>query len=409
MIERATEDISVPSGAQESATLPLSGVTPVRGVGRSEEERPGAWRPLLDALPTALVLLNSDLRVEFVNAAFQRRIGTLDEGEDVARFFSRRELEAACERLHRGGSVRLSGQATTRSGARDVALDLTLVRLEREEYVCVTCQLEERSDPGLSLERLDAAQVPAARLNAVQRQAVTTNLAAAVAHEVNNMLSVIMASAELATRSLDRAQDPKDDLERVGEASERAAEVLGDLLRFLAKRGEQAEDLEPEQALLELSRLVESGVRRGIQLRLRLEATPPVRVVRSHFEASVLSLIDNAREALGGTGTISLVTEQRELSAEEAAALDLDPGKYASIRIADSGPGMCSEVLKCASEPFFTTKVKVASAGLGLTAVRAFARASHGGLALTSAPGQGTTAELLLPLSATSSARNEPS
>ena len=424
VIERATEEVPASSGVQESGPLSLTSVSGVRGAlgaqaeadGRPradgaelEAERLGAWRGLVDSLPVALLLLDSSFRVEFANSAFVRSFAELEAGDDVDRFFPRAELEAARARLHAGGAAHVLGRAMTRKGPLLVGLDLTIVRSSAKEYVCIACQAGVLSDGGRRPSPIAVEDLPPSRLSAVQRQAVTTNLAAAVAHEVNNMLSVIMASAELASRGLDRAQDPKDDLERVGEASERAAEVLGDLLRFLGKRGEQVEEIEPGKVLHDLSRLVESGVRRGIQLRLRLEATPPVRVVRSHFEASVLGLIDNAREALGGSGSISLVTEQRQVSEDEARALDLPTGRYASIRVSDSGPGMCSEVLARASDPYFTTKAKIAGAGLGLTAVRAFARASDGGFLLTSAPGRGTTAELLLPLAATSPGRNQPS
>lgn len=414
LIERATEEVPASSGVQETGPLPLSPVLTVLDAGGAAgesraAERLDAWSSLLDSLPVAFLLLDSELRVEFANTAFVQRMAQLEVGDDIDRFFPRSELEAARSRLQAVGTAHVLGRATTRNGPLQVGLDLTMVRRGSQESLCVACQPGVLSEVGRRSLPDDAAVLSSSRLSAVQRQAVTTNLAAAVAHEVNNMLSVIMASAELASRGLGRAQDPKDDLERVGEASERAAEVLSDLLRFLGKRGEQAEELEPAKILLELSRLVESGVRRGIQLRLRLEATSPVRVVRPHFEASVLGLIDNAREALGGTGSISLMSEQRQVLDDEARALELSPGRYASIRVSDTGPGMCSEVLARASDPYFSTKTKLAGAGLGLTAVRAFARASGGGLLLTSAPGRGTTAELLLPLAATLPGRHEPS
>lgn len=255
-----------------------------------------------------------------------------------------------------------------------------------------------RSHLDLERQREQVPQPPLAHLSAIQRQAVTTNLAAAVAHEVNNMLSVIMASAELAGRGMERTQDAADDLERVREASERAAEVLGDLLRFSGVSADVLEVLEPSTVVAEMSRLIKSAVRRGIQVGLELETTGPVQVAREQLEATLLCLIDNAREALAGSGRITIVSQPREIGAHEAEALGIAVGTYASIRVKDTGPGMSLDVLRHASEPYFTTKPTTAAAGLGLTAARAFSRAAGGGLLLTSAPGRGTTAELLLPL-----------
>lgn len=240
--------------------------------------------------------------------------------------------------------------------------------------------------------------IPLPQLLVLQRQGASRNLAVVIAHELNNMLSVIMASAELAGRAVERAEDPSRDLGRVGEAAERAAELLGDFLRFTGQRAADEEDLEPSEVIASMSRLLDRSARRGIRLGLHLEPTGHVRILRAALEASVLGLVDNAREALSGSGEISIVSEPRHLDGAAAVALGLPPGSYASVRVKDSGPGLSGELLRRAWEPYFTTKSVGESAGLGLTAVRAFARAAGGTVVLTALPQGGTTAELLLPL-----------
>jgi signal transduction histidine kinase len=257
--------------------------------------------------------------------------------------------------------------------------------------------------PQLQQRELDQSEFgrdlpPQAQLAVLQKQEVSSNLSLSVAHEINNMLSVIMASAELAGRVVERGQNPTVDLERVEEASQRAAQVLGDFLRFVGQSATVAEEVEPSEVIRGLSRLLDRSVRRGIALRMELEPTGPVRVVRATLEGSVLGLVDNAREALACTGEIVLVCRERAITAQEAEHMGVAQGRFASIRVTDSGPGMSPELLRQALEPYFTTKGRGTSTGLGLTAAKAFCDASGGDLLLSSEPGRGTTAEILLPL-----------
>lgn len=239
---------------------------------------------------------------------------------------------------------------------------------------------------------------PSPQLAALHRQAVSSNLALSVAHDVNNMLSVIMASVELAGRAVADIEDPAADLARVEEAAQRAAQVLGDFLRFAGQRVTGEEDLEPSQVIRDLSGLLERSARRGIALRLLLEPTGTVRVARAWLEATLLGLVDNARDAVSGNGDVSLVCRQRAVAPPEAQSFGLEPGSFASILVTDSGPGMSSDVLRRATEPYFTTRARGAAGGLGLAAAQAFSRRAGGCLLLSSELGQGTTAELLLPL-----------
>jgi signal transduction histidine kinase len=378
----------------EAGPMGTSGV-----VARDPTRAPEGGRELLDALPASLLLLDETLHVALANRSFRDELAELDLGCDVGRFFPRLEVEAAVRQLRSGASrLRINGTGMTRRGPLSVALDLSLLSSEGREYLCVACQPSTEIDPSIARAEPGQAVPPALQLAVVQRQEVSANLALSVAHEINNMLSVIMASAELAGRVVERAQDPLRDLERVEEASQRAARVLGDFLYFLGQSPTAEEDLEPAEVIRDMSRLLDRSVRRGITLRLLLEPTRPVRVVRATLEASVLSLVDNARDALGGQGDVALVCQERPLTREEAQLLGVVEGPFVSIGVTDNGPGMSHDLVRDAQLPYFTTKGLGASTGLGLTAVSAFARAAGGCLLLSSEPGQGTTAEILLPL-----------
>src|SRR5690606_21442852 len=112
----------------------------------------------------------------------------------------------------------------------------------------------------------------------------------------------------------------------------------------------------------------------------------------NQLESVVLNLVINARDALRGSGRITM-------SAQPATAVpaDLPPGSYVSVRVSDDGPGIPADIGDKVFEPFFTTKPIGEGTGLGLSMTYGFARQSGGTARVHSVPGQGTTIELLLP------------
>ena len=118
----------------------------------------------------------------------------------------------------------------------------------------------------------------------------------------------------------------------------------------------------------------------------------------NQLEASILNLVINARDAMDQTGMVTITVEN--VTAPLASGdlrLDLPAGEYVAIRVADNGAGMSEEVRRRAFEPFFTTKGVGQGTGLGLSQVYGFSRQSGGRVAITSAPGAGTTVHLFLP------------
>ena len=122
----------------------------------------------------------------------------------------------------------------------------------------------------------------------------------------------------------------------------------------------------------------------------------------SELESAVLNLSINARDAMPRGGHLTIGTDDLVLSAADIIAQEgIAPGPFVSIRIEDTGTGMTPELLEHVLEPFFTTKPLGEGTGLGLSRVHGFVRRSGGTLRIASAPGQGTTIQLLLPRSAT--------
>jgi len=222
-------------------------------------------------------------------------------------------------------------------------------------------------------------------------------LAGGVAHNFNNQLSGIRGHAELL---LLRTVDPE--LRRLAEtikdATQRAAQLTGQLLAFARKGNLEQLPLDINRITRETADLLRQTVDRRIEIKLELL---PVAVMGlgdpSQLHNALLNLGLNARDAMPQGGTLRFSTGFVELDEDEARVHSIEPGSYVRLVVSDTGIGMTPEVRKRAFEPFFTTKPVGQGTGLGLASVHGTVVALGGAIKLSSEFGQGTTIELLLP------------
>lgn len=265
------------------------------------------------------------------------------------------------------------------------------VKARRIEELMARTRAEADRAVADSLRRLEQAQ----QMEAVGR------LTAGVAHDFNNVLSVIRGNAEL-----QQEQTMKDEMllaEIVG-AADRGAEVVRKLLAFSRMQALRPETLD----LADLLRAVETRLRalvgHGVAVRVAApEGLPRVRVDRGQLTAALDALASNARQAMPDGGTLTISLREQLVAPSEAASLadrsgqEAAPGRYVALAVADDGCGMAPEVRARAFEPFFTTRGGATGGGLGLSMVLGFVRQSGGFVVLDSAPGEGATVTLCLP------------
>ncbi len=242
-------------------------------------------------------------------------------------------------------------------------------------------------------ERIEQQQ----RLERSQRLSALGELTGGIAHDVNNLLSVIGLNLELIREQLGEG-DGQELASAALAAVDQGAKLTRGLLAFA-----QRQPLRPTAVPLGplfggLETLLRRALGGRIELKIELDpATPLVLADAAQLESALVNLVLNARDAMpdGGTVTLSATfAPDREL-----ATLNLT-GPAVKITVADKGVGMTAEVLARAFEPFFTTKGSGKGTGLGLAMVYGFARQSGGEVRIDSAPGQGTTVTLWLPAAA---------
>src|SRR5215204_2095405 len=272
--------------------------------------------------------------------------------------------------------------------AHQVDVHQKLAIREREQRLALERSERERVREREQREHAQHALEQSRRIEALAR------MAGGVAHDFDNALTVIVGGAEMAKLRRDFPEQVEECLDEVL----RAASGAADLSRRLLMLGRQHIAKPTPTAIASLVDRLQTPMRRILAEDIHLAVNPPAEdatamVDDTQLEHALLNLVINAGDAMprGGTVTISWRVE------DVASAPNVADGRYVSIGISDTGPGMDHETLDRIFDPFFTTKLDKGGTGLGLATVYAFAKESHGGIDATSAPGTGTTITIWLP------------
>jgi CheY-like chemotaxis protein len=222
-------------------------------------------------------------------------------------------------------------------------------------------------------------------------------LTGGVAHDFNNLLTIIVNNLDLLTRNARDARDLRL-IESAQRAAERGAKLTQQLLAFSRRQPLQPALYDPNTLIEGFEAILRRAC--GELVKLRLSLSPRVRSISvdgPQFEAALLNLIVNARDAMPEGGAVKITTANVILGEKDPASSDLEPGRYVSIVVEDTGSGMPPEILDRVFEPFFTTKEVGKGTGLGLSQVYGFVNQSGGHIRVDSSLGQGTKITMLLP------------
>ena len=255
-------------------------------------------------------------------------------------------------------------------------------------------------------ERTAAHDETVAQLHEVQKLETLGQLTGGVAHDFNNLLTPITGVLDLLQRK-SGGVDPRSDrlIANALQAADRAKTLVQRLLGFARRQALEKRAVDAGLLLDGMRDLIASSVGPTIELQIRHEAgLPPALADPNQLELAVLNLCVNARDAMLEGGALTIVAEQVALGPQSNPKLT--PGLYVRIAVIDSGEGMSAETLARAVEPFYSTKETGRGTGLGLSMVHGLAGQLGGGFGLTSVIGQGTRADLYLPVADEQAPRN---
>ncbi len=237
------------------------------------------------------------------------------------------------------------------------------------------------------------------QFRAAQRMESIGSLAGGVAHDFNNMLSVILSYTAFAVDELREGDPLRDDLLEVLKAGERAAALTRQLLAFSRKQVLQPEWLDLNLIVTEVEKMLRRIVGEDIDLVMVLAADlGVVRADPGQIEQVIMNLVVNSRDAMPAGGKLTIETQNVVLDEEYAGRnLGVAPGPHIRLSVTDTGGGMDEQTRARIFEPFFTTKEKGKGTGLGLSTVYGIVQQSGGNIAVSSVRGHGTTFTVNLP------------
>jgi signal transduction histidine kinase/ActR/RegA family two-component response regulator len=245
------------------------------------------------------------------------------------------------------------------------------------------------------LERTEALRKQSEALRDAQRLEAIGRLAGGVAHDFNNLLTIILANvSELADTEL--TSRTRAALREMREAGTKGADLVRQLLAFSRRQRVVPETVNLNSTLDGMDRLLSRLLGERLVLKLSLQPSPMfVHMDPTQLEQVIINLITNARDAMNGSGTVTVETETVVLNTGKSG---LPPGTYACFGVLDTGVGMDSETQRHIFEPFYTTKELGKGTGLGLSTAYGIVEQSGGHIEVTSQPGEGSAFRVYLPL-----------
>ena len=379
------------------------------------------FRGVMEAAPDAMVCVDVEGRIELVNAQTERTFGygrdeLVGQRVEVLVPDQVRGLHPA----HRIGYVadprpRPMGTGMQLSGRRrdgtTFPAEVSLAPLHTDEgllVIAVVRDVTERLDFLAERERL-RTQTERDRLerqlHQSQRLESLGQLAGGVAHDFNNLLGVISNYVDFVddevARQLPggRGQAIRDDIEQVRQAAGRAAGLTHQLLAFARQEVIKPQALNLNAVVESVEQLLIRTLGEHIELITDLAVDlSPVLADSGQVEQVLVNLAVNARDAMPGGGKLTIQTSNAEIDGTMGDRAELPPGRYAALKVIDTGAGMPKEVLDRVFEPFFTTKPKGQGTGLGLATVYGIIKQAGGRLRIYSEPGMGTVLTVLLPV-----------
>ncbi|MDB6026598.1 MAG: Blue-light-activated protein [Verrucomicrobiales bacterium] len=239
------------------------------------------------------------------------------------------------------------------------------------------------------------------QLRQSQKMESVGQLAAGVAHDFNNFLTLIRGYAGLMSMNEELADDEKEALQEISAAAERAANLTRQLLTFSRKQVMQPQELELNETVSDVAKMLHRILGEDIALHFNYAPNlPPIHADAGMMEQVLLNLAVNARDAMPRGGTLNISTEVSRINEVHVRKnSEARVGTFVCLRVSDGGTGIPKEVLPRIFEPFFTTKDVGKGTGLGLATVYGIVKQHQGWIEVLSGVGQGTTFRLFFPTS----------
>ena len=358
------------------------------------------FRSLIENVSDFIVVLEADGTVRYASPSFEREIGKNVVGQNImtlATDESRAEVENLLAAVQAKSS---GGEATSAPCEAEFRIQQQGGGVRTLEASATNLLLH----PAVNGIVLNARDVTERRkleeqLIRAQRMEAIGTLSGGVAHDFNNILTVILGHTEVLLQALKSSPAERAHLKSIDEASRRASALTRQLLAFSRKQVLQPRIFNLNTLIVDLDKMLRRMISEDIELETITD--PHLGAARAdpgQMEQVVMNLVLNARDAIRGGGRITIETANVTLD-DDYVREHAGPrtGPHVMLAVSDTGEGIGADILPHIFEPFFTTKEVGKGTGLGLSTVYGIVRQSGGNVFVYSQPGRGTTFKVYLP------------
>ncbi|MBF0231330.1 MAG: hybrid sensor histidine kinase/response regulator, partial [Desulfamplus sp.] len=248
-------------------------------------------------------------------------------------------------------------------------------------------------------ERTAAQEKLQAQFNQSQKMESIGRLAGGVAHDLNNMLGVIIGHTELAMDIIDHSNAVYEDLEEIYKAAQRSANLTRQLLAFARKQIVSPQVIDLNRIVKDMLKMLERIIGEDIELRWQPQNDLwTIKIDPSQIDQILANLCVNARDAIKNVGTLTIKTENIFVDQTFCSNhTESFSGEYVLLSVTDNGSGMDKKLIENIFEPFFTTKEVGKGTGLGLSTIYGIVKQNNGMIDVESTLGEGSTFKIYLP------------
>jgi PAS domain S-box-containing protein len=357
---------------------------------------------VIEATPDAIFVKDLDGRYILINEAAARFLGKSPAeivGKNDLELYpsdtAQRFIEEDRAVLASGAARAFEGVARGETGTQAYLVTKGVYRDRNGQILGVFGISHDVTELRSAREELDQAREALFRS---QKLEAVGQLTGGVAHDFNNILAIILGNVELLKLTLPRDPHVIQVIDTMTRATLHGRDLTSQLLAFSRRRLLNPRAVDMGGLVSDTVRLLGRTLGVTIQISTDTGTDAVVAMVDpAAFEAAVLNVALNARDAMPNGGILSIRMTRVDIEPSKASE-DLPAGAYARLEIADTGTGMSPDIASKAFEPFFTTKTGGRGSGLGLSMVYGFAKQSGGTVTLTSRSGEGTTVTMFIPL-----------
>jgi PAS domain S-box-containing protein len=353
---------------------------------------------VIDSAHEAIISARDDCLIDLFNPAAEKMFGCAAaevRGQSLDRFLPREFLEGAGAGREQGATREVVCKRAD-GAAFPAEISIAVTRIGQEPlYTAVIRDITERQEAVATQQRLEGQLRRAQKLEAVGR------LAGGIAHDFNNILGAIQGNTELMKMILGPGSAAHEFVDPILRSCQRASELVKQILLFSRQQEPRRQPCQLAALIGDELKLVRGTLPAAVELRCALSEEPtPVLVDAGQIHRVLFNLVANAVYAMRDQpGMLWIAVTPHELTGAGAErGVDLPPGHYARLSVADGGAGMDEATLARVFEPFFTTKPPGQGTGLGLSVIHGIVRDHEGAITVRSRVGVGTTVDIYFPL-----------